>query len=202
MAVDVQENCDRDPTQIGSPHANMRRDVKSERERLPKVTTSRDQAKPIRNISKGENINSLARQARLTPNQEYQDCPMASLRRLRQGDGCIQPECGPGSQSNDTGHGDALVESTWDAETGSAPLPRGCFHSTTDNSGPVEAINNTGYHDTRTGGPIQNGNLERTENVSKITMVDNLSSMEMSPDDVVELIGQKHFWKARRAIVK
>lgn len=201
-SVDVQNNCDKDPKQIGYPHVNMRRDVRSGSERLPKESPSRDQAKTDRTLSKGENIDSPVRQAKVTPSQDYHDCHMASLSRLRQGDTCVQPEFGAGEQSNDTGLGDGLVESTRDTETGSIPLPRGCFHSKADKSSPVEAINNTEYHDTRAGGPMQNGNLERSENVSKISMVDNLSSMKASPDDVVEIIGQKHFWKARRAIVK
>ncbi|KAF7830491.1 protein EARLY FLOWERING 3-like [Senna tora] len=198
-SADVQNNCDRDPKQNGFSHVNIRRDVRSESERLPKVSPRIDQAKSVRNISKGENIDSLVRLAEVTPSQEYQDCHVASLGRLCQGDACIQPESGARSQSNDTGHGDGLVESR-DTETGSTPLPRGCFHSTADKRGTVEAINNE-YHDTGTGGLIQNGNLERSENVSKVTMVDDLSTMKISPDDVVEIIGQKHFWKARRAIV-
>jgi EARLY FLOWERING 3 protein len=33
-------------------------------------------------------------------------------------------------------------------------------------------------------------------------MVDSVSVLDISPDDVVGIIGQKHFWKARRAIAK
>ncbi|CAI9275025.1 unnamed protein product [Lactuca saligna] len=37
--------------------------------------------------------------------------------------------------------------------------------------------------------------------VSETSMVDYVSGVDISPDDVVGVIGQKHFWKARRAIV-
>ncbi|KAD5508166.1 hypothetical protein E3N88_15869 [Mikania micrantha] len=37
--------------------------------------------------------------------------------------------------------------------------------------------------------------------VSENSMVDTIFGVDISPDDVVGLIGQKHFWKARRAIV-
>ncbi|KAI7757243.1 hypothetical protein M8C21_023764 [Ambrosia artemisiifolia] len=37
--------------------------------------------------------------------------------------------------------------------------------------------------------------------VSENSMVDSICGVDISPDDVVGLIGQKHFWKARRAIV-
>lgn len=38
--------------------------------------------------------------------------------------------------------------------------------------------------------------------VSENSMVDSICGVDISPDDVVGIIGQKHFWKARRAIVK
>lgn len=37
---------------------------------------------------------------------------------------------------------------------------------------------------------------------SETSVVDCLSVMDISPDDVVGVIGQNHFWKARRAITK
>ncbi|KAJ0940158.1 putative protein EARLY FLOWERING 3 [Helianthus annuus] len=37
--------------------------------------------------------------------------------------------------------------------------------------------------------------------VSENSIVDSICRVDISPDDVVGLIGQKHFWKARRAIV-
>lgn len=40
------------------------------------------------------------------------------------------------------------------------------------------------------------------DDVSETSMVDSVSGSDLSPDDVVGIIGQKHFWKARRAIVK
>ncbi|CAI9784886.1 unnamed protein product [Fraxinus pennsylvanica] len=39
------------------------------------------------------------------------------------------------------------------------------------------------------------------DSVSETSMVDSISAYDFSPDDVVGVIGQKHFWKARRAIV-
>ena len=40
------------------------------------------------------------------------------------------------------------------------------------------------------------------DSVSETSMVDSVSGADISPDDVVGVIGQKQFWKARRAIVK
>ncbi|KAK4783051.1 hypothetical protein SAY86_007425 [Trapa natans] len=46
------------------------------------------------------------------------------------------------------------------------------------------------------------GNTENSDDVSETSALDSMSAMDISPDDVVGVIGQKHFWKARRAIVK
>ncbi|KAM7493382.1 hypothetical protein LguiB_027991 [Lonicera macranthoides] len=40
------------------------------------------------------------------------------------------------------------------------------------------------------------------DDVSETSMLDSISGIDISPDDVVGIIGQKHFWKARKAIVK
>ncbi|KAL4194520.1 hypothetical protein AMTRI_Chr05g59750 [Amborella trichopoda] len=47
---------------------------------------------------------------------------------------------------------------------------------------------------------LEDGN--RNDDASETSMVDSISGLEISPDDVVGVIGQKHFWKARRAIVQ
>lgn len=49
-------------------------------------------------------------------------------------------------------------------------------------------------------GPLQVGELDRNADVSETSMVDSMSGAEISPDDVVGVIGQKQFLKTRRAI--
>lgn len=44
------------------------------------------------------------------------------------------------------------------------------------------------------------GDIDRSDEVSETSMVDSISALDISPDDVVGIIGQKHFLKARRAI--
>ncbi|XP_059314571.1 protein HEADING DATE 3B-like isoform X1 [Lycium ferocissimum] len=46
----------------------------------------------------------------------------------------------------------------------------------------------------------QTGEMGQCDDLSETSMVECLSEMDISPDDVVRIIGQKHFWKARRAI--
>ncbi|KAL8152300.1 hypothetical protein V2J09_010060 [Rumex salicifolius] len=43
--------------------------------------------------------------------------------------------------------------------------------------------------------------MDRANDVSRTSNVANLSDIDVSPDSVVDVIGLKHFWKARRAIV-
>ncbi|KAL0330410.1 UNVERIFIED_CONTAM: protein EARLY FLOWERING 3 [Sesamum radiatum] len=47
----------------------------------------------------------------------------------------------------------------------------------------------------------QMNNLERGDSVSETSVLDTISGLDITPDDVVGMIGQKHFWKARRALV-
>ncbi|OVA11365.1 hypothetical protein BVC80_9005g44 [Macleaya cordata] len=42
--------------------------------------------------------------------------------------------------------------------------------------------------------------LDRNDDVSETSILDSVSSLDISPDDVVGVIGQKQFWKARKAI--
>ncbi|KAL4342253.1 hypothetical protein GQ457_08G000140 [Hibiscus cannabinus] len=49
-------------------------------------------------------------------------------------------------------------------------------------------------------GSPQCANGDKSDDASETSMVDSVSGMDICPDDVVEIIGQKCFWKARRAI--
>nr|BAL45488.1 early flowering 3 [Fagopyrum esculentum] len=51
------------------------------------------------------------------------------------------------------------------------------------------------------GNSLLRANMDRGNDVSRTTTVVTVSDFDVSPDNVVEAIGLKHFWKARRAIV-
>ncbi|KAL3633517.1 Protein EARLY FLOWERING [Castilleja foliolosa] len=59
--------------------------------------------------------------------------------------------------------------------------------------------NKTGFR-ARLGRPQQK-TLDRIDSLSETSVVDTISGLDITPDDVVGIIGQKHFWKARREIV-
>ncbi|MED6130736.1 Protein EARLY FLOWERING [Stylosanthes scabra] len=184
-SVAGQNDSGRNTKHLGSLLVHMRKDGRSENEGVPQVSTSKEQSVVfVRKIPlTGENIDILARQSK--------DSPLSKLSRLQQGDACIQRDCRAGSESNGIRHGDGDVESRKETEGNVA---------TTNQTSPAEAINDTECHDTGTAGATQRINLNKSDNISKISVVENLSASDISPDDVVGIIGQKHFWKARRAI--
>ncbi|KAK4726046.1 hypothetical protein R3W88_030963 [Solanum pinnatisectum] len=47
---------------------------------------------------------------------------------------------------------------------------------------------------------LQTKIVDQGDDLSETSMVQSISGMYISPDDVVGIIGQKHFWNARRAI--
>ena len=86
-----------------------------------------------------------------------------------------------GSQSNDDEHDDILTE---------------------NQTSPQEDNNDPECQDTQIGGPMQGENLDDSDDISKISSIENSSTLRVSTDDVVGILGQKHFFKARREIAK
>ncbi|KAK7383288.1 hypothetical protein VNO78_28962 [Psophocarpus tetragonolobus] len=197
----VQNDGDKDQTQFGFPLVDMGQDVRSGNPAHPQVSSSRQQPKmSVKNKSNGEIIDSLVMQAKVISNQEDQDCSVPNISRLHQDDACLQQECMAGSQSDDIENGDDLLNSTRDVDNGNALVPKSCVRSAVNQTCPLEATDDAGYHDTGTRGRMQKGNFDESGDASKISAVTNLSSLIVSPDDVVGILGQKHFWKARRKI--
>ncbi|XP_073129912.1 ELF3-like protein 2 [Henckelia pumila] len=86
----------------------------------------------------------------------------------------------------------ALTKSKWS-------ISSGAFQSGDQNI--VHDVANAG--ESREDGPcgsLQMGNLDRIESVSGTLIVDAVFGPDITPDDVVGIIGQRHFWKARRTI--
>ncbi|KAF8388911.1 hypothetical protein HHK36_025592 [Tetracentron sinense] len=79
-----------------------------------------------------------------------------------------------------------------------------CFRASLEDSyrSPNEDENGGEYSRYKAHESLQVGDVDRNDDVSETSIVDSISGLDISPDDVVEVIGQKHFWKARREIVK
>ncbi|PQM38379.1 protein EARLY FLOWERING 3-like [Prunus yedoensis var. nudiflora] len=153
-----------------------------------------------KNINR-QKIDGPAEEASASPNQEYADYPVPRFSRLSESDACLQQESRSGSQPNFTGQGDGLVECTRDVEKGAVFQERSLSYSGEDPGGPNELDDGSEYHGDRTCISPQMGHVDKSDDVSETSMVDSISGLDISPDDVVGIIGQKHFWKARKAIV-
>ncbi|KAJ8555521.1 hypothetical protein K7X08_013017 [Anisodus acutangulus] len=62
-------------------------------------------------------------------------------------------------------------------------------------------IDDTESQEDRTCKSLQTRILDRGDDLSETSIVESISGTDISPDDVVGIIGLKRFWKARRAIV-
>ncbi|KAK1562367.1 hypothetical protein Q3G72_015565 [Acer saccharum] len=71
-----------------------------------------------------------------------------------------------------------------------------------DNSSPKNGLENgRECHGDKNGKPVKVRKVDRHDDVSNTCMMDSISVLGLSPDDVVGVIGEKQFWKARRAII-
>lgn len=102
----------------------------------------------------------------------------------------IQSELSAESQPASTVHGNVVLKKHGtDIEKRNSSIPMKDFSSEEENI----------VYDTSNDAETPE---DRGDCLSETSMVDSISGFDFSPDDVVGVIGQKHFWKARRAIVQ
>ncbi|XWS20196.1 hypothetical protein CRYUN_Cryun31cG0079100 [Craigia yunnanensis] len=70
-----------------------------------------------------------------------------------------------------------------------------------DNGSQHELENSSKVHEEKKCGAMQVGGVNRYNNVPGASKVEYISPLDIFPDDVVRIIGEKHFWKVRSAIV-
>uniref|UniRef100_A0A1J3EWR0 Protein EARLY FLOWERING 3 n=1 Tax=Noccaea caerulescens TaxID=107243 RepID=A0A1J3EWR0_NOCCA len=73
-------------------------------------------------------------------------------------------------------------------------------HSEEGHGSPNDVDNGPEYCGSRGFASMQQINEEASDDVSDDSIVDSMSSVDVSPDDVVGVLGQKRFWRARKAI--
>lgn len=192
-STNLQNVCDKDP--------NSRHETRHQGEENPKICISiRDHSvKSSANLSTRDRVGGLAREASALPIQEYVDLPGSNFSRLNDSYALLQHESRAGLQQNDRGHCDG-DESGRDIEKEIVPQTRSGARTREEHSSP-NVIDND-YHGTNTCGSLKFRNGDKSDDVSETSMVDCISGLDITPDDVVGIIGHKHFWKARKAIVK
>lgn len=151
------------------------------------------------NLSSINKTECPRKQIDASQSDEPRDNPANSIDRLQKVDNNIIPELCAESQTSGSVHSDAVVR---DSSFGINNR-----HSSSFRDFPLEEQNiicdwsdDMTSHEKSSCRSPQMGNIDRVDSVSETSMVDSLSGLDISPDDVVGKIGQKHFWKARRAI--
>ncbi|XP_073008169.1 protein HEADING DATE 3B [Typha latifolia] len=78
-----------------------------------------------------------------------------------------------------------------------------CSEASVINGHKTSKFSNSVYQkdDNKENGILELRDVEGKDKLCQSSLVDSVLGFEISPDDVVAVIGPKHFWKARRAIV-
>ncbi|KAM6559187.1 hypothetical protein CsatA_028426 [Cannabis sativa] len=106
-----------------------------------------------------------------------------------------------GPQLESGGQHDHLSKSARDAEGGNEFQPRSEPHCWVERSRSNEPENDSDHNsNSNRTSHCEIETVDKFDDGSETSMVDSISITDISPDDVVGIIGQKHFWKARRAI--
>ncbi|KAB5553181.1 hypothetical protein DKX38_010492 [Salix brachista] len=133
-------------------------------------------------------------------NQQYRNNLVSNFTRLQGNDTCLQKETSGRLQSNHSEHDDHVPELRSQKEKTNISQPGNDSHLRKDCSSPNEPEIDSECFGDKTCGSLQFRKGDRSNDASETSMVDSISTLDISPDDVVGIIGQKHFWKARRAI--
>lgn len=195
----TQNSSDREKLTPSSPTYSFR-SIKHKNvcDKDPKLTTSPSShsVKSTTDPSTREKNEGLVKEPNAIQYQEYQDFPVTNVSRSDDIGTCSQQEFRTRLPPFDT----RFVESVRDVENRNGSHLRSISHSRKDNIN--EPDNCSEYLGDRTNVSLQMGNVDKSDDVSETSIVDSVSGFDISPDDVVGVIGQKHFWKARKAIVK
>ncbi|GLU01487.1 hypothetical protein SLE2022_187940 [Rubroshorea leprosula] len=174
-----RQNARRNPNRSSSSVINLRKEVREQGEESSKVSTRQKFDGP-----------------KASPSQDCGGLPASRFISLHGNDDCSRTDV----QTKDNGCVDR-VESVRDIDNNRVlPQPRSVSHLVEDRGSPDEPNNESECRGVEICA-LHLVNGEQSDDVSETSMVDSVSGVDISPDDVVRVIGQKHFWKARRAIV-
>ncbi|KAA8541716.1 hypothetical protein F0562_022868 [Nyssa sinensis] len=151
-----------------------------------------------------DRISESAKQKHISLNQQKRSRLVDDLGGLHDFNEQLHQECRVLQKKQALKDG-VSVESERDIEKRNASTLEGVLYSRPsfgDNHGnPNRCDNASEHHKDRECVSSQVGDVDRNDDVSDPSMVDSILGLNISPDDVVEVIGLKHFWKTRRAIV-
>ncbi|MBA0847189.1 hypothetical protein Goshw_014146 [Gossypium schwendimanii] len=193
---------DNDPNRCSSSGVGSRKEVRDQSEGSFQVCSSRERSrKPAANSSTRETIDGYAKEDNVSPDQYCEEIPGSRLSGSREIDACLVEKLRADRQPVDNGCADDASLMKENGE-GTLSRKRSLSYSEGNRSVPDETNNDSECHEDKTCGSLQWANGDKSDDVSETSAVDTVSGLDISPDDVVGIIGQKRFWKARRAIVK
>ncbi|KAA8525188.1 hypothetical protein F0562_006948 [Nyssa sinensis] len=191
----------RDPKRTSITGLNLRQGTSQGVENSKEIVAGRQHSvKSASNLSTREKTDGLSKQTNACLNWEHRYNPENNISGLQSTDASLQ-QYRAGSQPGNTARRDGVSnEPLKDIESGDSSISRRDFHPEEQKS-PDDPINDSEFREDKTCGLSKTGNMDRGDDVSETSMVDSIPGLDISPDDVVGIIGQKHFWKARKAIV-
>lgn len=203
--MERQNFCDKDPKQNNLMAVKFRRDERSESKENTKAAFQSGNHTVISatNQSTREKIDGPEKEAKASSNLESRGA-VSNLSRSCDSEACLNQESRVGARLESSQRDENLSESTRDLEGENTSHWRSESNCSEDRSRSNEPENDSEYNSNsnRTCISLQVDIVDKGDDVSETSMVDSISGMDISPDDVVGIIGQKHFWKARKAIAK
>ncbi|KAJ4952392.1 hypothetical protein NE237_029224 [Protea cynaroides] len=137
---------------------------------------------------------------------EHQSSQPDDFGRVCDTGGRVQQEYRGGLLQNNTvcGHEISVVAIGLEKGISSSVRREPCSIISPGNSckSPDQAEFESEYHEDNAHESLQVRDVGKNDDDSENSMVESISGLDISPDDVVGAIGQKRFWKARREIVK
>ncbi|XP_022951474.1 protein EARLY FLOWERING 3-like isoform X1 [Cucurbita moschata] len=158
-------------------------------------------AKSTTNLLDREGTDGLQKETNVSEDQEFQDKSNISVDKLQDSDVQLQRHSSSSTQLDESGLVEDVIEPTRFRVVDSVPCTRVDSHSLEKNENLNMPVDNIKNRVDRTHSSVHVGNADKSDIVSENSMVDSISGSDICPDDVVGLIGQKRFWKARRAII-
>ncbi|KAL1830652.1 hypothetical protein DCAR_0100582 [Daucus carota subsp. sativus] len=197
-----QKTCEKGSKQLDTSRVNRRqednRGSEGKSNELVELRANLKYSNP--NQSCRERSESPPKQFSVSSTFKHSDHPTHLSNRLNNGHDSLQPDYREESQTMKTGWG-AGVSLNHSRGIGyrDSSIYTGDLQHNKQRSPSIPTNDAESREDARRS--VHTEPLDIGDDVSENSMVDSMSGTDLCPDDVVGIIGQKHFWKARRAIV-
>ncbi|KAL9662407.1 hypothetical protein QQ045_027240 [Rhodiola kirilowii] len=194
---------------ITSPHANLelnsssmpsRDDQGNPAQVHPKETTRSDSVKYDISMRSREMIDRHAKPASGASPQGFRDLLSKSSDRQHVSNSSMRQNFGTTLLDEGAHNAGNNEEFSRDMSPKDVSRQRNIRNSVVGHNNLCQPIMDKEYQGHQRGDLTSLENIENCDNMSETSMVDSMSGLDITPDDVVGIIGYKHFLKARKAI--